>query len=76
MIAVFTQTPSDTKEIVVKPRGISRSISYCVSFDSSQETICVTGNELVSNGIVIRIDRTMSSEMILIEEKCCPSLER
>ena len=72
MLAIFTTSPSEASEFTIIPRGISREKSYYVRFDNSGETVMISGNELIQNGISFSIGSSMSSELIVIStEKPC-----
>ena len=59
------RSESDTYLLV--PRGLDRGRTYKVTFDSTAETAQISGWDLVSHGIAIRIESLMDSELILFE---------
>jgi Alpha-galactosidase len=68
MIAVFTQSPGDYNDIIIKSRGVSREKTYKVTFDNSGESIIISGNELISSGLCVAVGCYMSSELVMISE--------
>jgi hypothetical protein len=50
-------------------RGVRRDKTYRVTFDTSGETVEMTGQALIDPGIAVRLPGPMSSEMLLLEER-------
>ncbi len=75
--------PDKTKEVVglfrtsqtgdalyrFEPRGIDFSKSYNVHFTSSGGAVELSGAQLLQNGIPVRLDDNLTSELLLIEAK-------
>lgn len=53
---------------VVRPRGLDRSRTYTVTSDTSGESVRYTGRELADDGIRVRLEANLTSELLLIEE--------
>lgn len=58
---------SDSDTFVFKPRGLDRGKTYKVTFDSTGETARVDGVRLMQEGLPIRLEAIMSSELLLFE---------
>ena len=58
---------SNSPIYVFKPRGLDRGKTYRVTFDSTGETVTMTGMELVRGGVPVRLESVMSSELLLLE---------
>lgn len=58
---------SDT--YLFKPRGLSPAKTYRVTFDNIGATVPVSGLQLMQQGLSVRLESTMSSELILFETK-------
>ena len=56
---------TNVKSYLLRFGGVSRSKTYDVTFDNEQETICLSGNELIGSGINIFLERLNTSELIL-----------
>jgi alpha-galactosidase len=52
---------------VFRPRGLDRGKTYRVTFDSTGETATMTGMELFRDGVPVRLESVMSSELLLLE---------
>ena len=66
-IAAFTLADPKTDSFTVIPRGISLDFNYEVNLDNSNAVFTVSGYELASKGISVRIPSSLSSELILIK---------
>ncbi len=58
---------SNSPVYVFKPRGLDRGKTYRLTFDSTGETVTMTGMELVRGGVPVRLESVMSSELLLLE---------
>ena len=58
---------SDSKIYVFKPRGLDPSRRYRVTFDSTGRTETVDGRKLANEGVSLRLEATLSSELLLFE---------
>ncbi len=67
--AISAYTLSMAKEDVYKvvPKGINPACSYKIWLDNSQTSFVVSGYDLMTNGIKIKIPTSMSSELVLYE---------
>jgi alpha-galactosidase len=66
VIAVF-RTSLDSEEYRIFPRGIDRGASYSVRFDNSGEGVELSGFSLVNDGLRVRLDCQLTSELITFE---------
>jgi hypothetical protein len=60
---------SSSDTYVLKPRGLDRGMTYRVTFDSTGETATMNGIELVRDGVPVRLESVMSSELLLFESQ-------
>jgi alpha-galactosidase len=58
---------SGSVDYLFKPRGLKRSSSYKVTFDSTGEQVLLSGNDLIEKGILLHLESVMSSELLLFE---------
>ncbi|MBE6703071.1 MAG: alpha-galactosidase [Ruminococcaceae bacterium] len=69
MIGVFNLCMAGERAEVIYPRGIDAGANYRVTFDNSGATATVSGHSLCAQGLRIRLDGALQSELILLE-KC------
>lgn len=53
---------------LLKPRGLDRGKRYRVTFDSTWETVTMSGLELARDGVPLRLETLAASELVLFEE--------
>lgn len=58
---------SESDTYLFKPRGLHRGKMYRVKFDSTDEIATVDGWQLVRDGLPIRLESILSSELLLFE---------
>lgn len=58
-------TGSDT--YVLKPRGLDPRKTYHVTLDSTSQKVLVSGKQLATDGLPVRLQSVMASELILFE---------
>ena len=68
-ITAFTLVKPETDVFTIYPKGIDTGKTYIVTLDNNNETFEVSGRQLRSHGISIRIPTALSSELILYKEK-------
>jgi len=61
---VFSAPKSGRAEIVIRPRGISEGRKYRVYLDNSGVEFEANGRELAADGIRIKLDSALSSELV------------
>ncbi len=66
--ALFRLAGAATPEYRLAFRGVRRDRAYRVSLDNTGESFTVTGRELVEAGVLVRLHRPMTSELITAEE--------
>ena len=64
-ITAFTLVKPETDVFTVYPKGIDTGKTYIVTLDNNNETFEVSGRQLRSHGISIRIPTALSSELII-----------
>ncbi len=52
-----------------EPRGLDLSRSYEIRFENSGQLVTMTGSQLLQNGIPVRLDENLSSELLVIEQR-------
>lgn len=67
-IAAFTLVNPKTYTYTVFPKGIDAGKTYIVTLDNSREEFEVSGRQIFTHGINIRIPTALSSELILYKE--------
>lgn len=65
---VFKTAESPEESYLLKPRGLDAGKTYKVTLDNSGQTYTATGRELAQEGILIRLERTLSSELVMMEK--------
>jgi len=60
---------SESDRYVFKPRGLDVGRTYRVTFDSTGGTATVDGLRLIQEGIPVRLETIMSSELLLFQEE-------
>ena len=68
-ITAFTLVNPGTDVFTVYPKGIDTGKTYIITLDNNNETYEISGRQLRSHGISIRIPTALSSELILYREK-------
>ena len=66
-ITILTVPGAKEQRIHIIPRGVDASGIYRVTLDNTDESMIITGRELLVSGINTRILGVMTSELILIE---------
>ena len=66
-IGVFSLSHSSKAEFRIIPKGINAGTDYKITLDNSGAEFCVSGYELMTNGLLINIPSALSSELILFE---------
>lgn len=64
-ITVFTEPLNPNEKITVYPRGINEDVTYSVYLDNRRLEYTVSGRELASEGITVRLPSSLSSELIM-----------
>lgn len=64
---VFRLSGPTESEYVLYPRGLDLSATYRVTFDNATQAALVDGYTLITQGIRIRLDAALTSELILFE---------
>lgn len=67
MAAVFRTSDSGEPAYILRPRGLDPAREYRVTLDNSGGTFHATGRELARDGISVRLEQPLSSELVLIE---------
>lgn len=68
MIGVFNLCMAGERTEIVYPRGLDVGKNYRVTFDNSGNAATVSGYSLQNEGLRIRLDGALQSELVLIEE--------
>jgi alpha-galactosidase len=65
--AFFRLANAGASDYLFRPRGLDVARTYAVTFDNAGQTAHVTGLLLVTQGIVIRLETALTSELVLFE---------
>jgi hypothetical protein len=65
VIVRIGEVQSDVFQLV--PRGLDPAVRYRVTFDSADSSVVADGLRLAREGIAIRLEATLSSELLLFE---------
>ena len=68
MIGIFHLCMAGERTHTVYPRGIDAGKQYRVTFDNSGATATVSGYSLLNEGLRVRLDGALQSELILLED--------
>jgi alpha-galactosidase len=64
---IFRLKPVGSDVYEFRPRGLARSRRYRVTFENDGAVIERTGEDLARNGFPVRLERALSSELVLFE---------
>ena len=67
-IGIFSLSDKKT-DFTVVPKGINAGMNYKITLDNSGAEFTVSGYELMTNGVKIKIPSALSSELILFKAK-------
>jgi alpha-galactosidase len=65
--ALFRLDGLGASEYLFRPRGLDVARTYAVTFDNSGQTALVDGYTLITQGIVIRLESALTSELLLFD---------
>ena len=66
--AVIVRTGQSSSDFYTfRPRNIDPGKTYQVTFDSSGSTVTIEGWQLINDGLKLRLENRMSSELLLFE---------
>ena len=65
---LFRLSSTGAPEYRFKPRGLKMGQRYRMTFDNSGESVIKTGYELAQEGVRVRLERGIRSELLLLEE--------
>jgi alpha-galactosidase len=68
-VAVVTRADSDGQWYLFKPMGLQPGQLYAVRFENSAEMYLSTGDQLMTNGILVPLPAPYSSEIVHIESR-------
>jgi alpha-galactosidase len=66
---VFRLAGSRGTEYVFKPRGLEGAATYRVTLDNTGEALDSTGFDLARQGLPLRVDQPLTSELLLFERR-------
>ncbi|MBI4584038.1 MAG: alpha-galactosidase [Planctomycetes bacterium] len=61
-------SPSQSDTFLFRPRGLARDKKYRVTFDSTGDAVVVDGWRLTQEGILLRLEAVMASEVLLFKQ--------
>ena len=68
VLAVFRTADSGVPEYLVRPRGLDPAQDYQVTRDNSGLSWTVSGRTLMHEGIPVRLDQPLTSELLLFQK--------
>jgi alpha-galactosidase len=68
IVGLFRLAHTAEPEYNLRLRGIDRGKKYRVTFDNTGQIVEFEGERLATSGMLIRLDRALSSELLLLEE--------
>ena len=69
LVGLFRTSQSGDSVYRFEPRGLDLSRSYQIHFVNSGQVVEISGSQLLQNGILVRLDENLSSELLLIEPR-------
>ena len=69
LVGLFRTSQSSDSLYRFEPRGLDLSRSYEIRFENSGQVVEMSGSQLLQNGIPIRLDENLSSELLVIEQR-------
>ena len=62
------------RSLVIRSTGLNRAVSICRGvttfiLENSGQVVEMPGSQLLQNGIPVRLDENLSSELLVIEQK-------
>ncbi|PSR21701.1 MAG: hypothetical protein C7B45_09865 [Sulfobacillus acidophilus] len=67
IVGIFRLGNPTNDNITVRLRGVSLSCQYRVTWDTTNESVEISGRDLSHAGLVIRLEGPLTSELILVE---------
>ena len=64
---IVKMSKTDSDIYLFRPRGLSPGKKYRVTFDNMNTKVKISGLELIREGLPIRLEAEMSSELLLFE---------
>jgi hypothetical protein len=69
VVGLFRTSQSGNPVYRLEPRGVDFSRNYSVRFENSGEVVEMSGAQLLQNGVPVRLDDNLTSELLIIEQK-------
>ena len=66
--ALFRTSAGGPCEFVFKPRGVNPALTYQVTLDNSRRSFRLSGHELMQAGLIVSLESTLRSELIVLEQ--------
>ena len=70
LVTLFRNYDHADTEFSFRARGLDCSLNYTIAFDNEGYSAEMDGFALVNTGIRIRLERALSSQMLIIKAKC------
>ena len=67
VVGIFRTAETEDISYLFKSRGINPGYTYQLTFDSTGETVKISGSELIRDGVSILLENNGSSELLLLE---------
>jgi len=69
LVGLFRTSQSGDSIYRFEPRGLDLSRSYEIRFENSGQVVELSGSQLLQNGIPVRLDEYLTSELLVIEQR-------
>ena len=69
VVGLFRTSQSGNPVYRFEPRGIDLSRNYSVHFENSGEVVEMSGSQLLQNGVPVRLDDNLTSELLILDQK-------
>lgn len=69
VVGLFRTSQSGNPVYRFEPRGIDLSRNYSVHFENSGEVVEMSGAQLLQNGVPVRLDDNLTSELLILDQK-------
>jgi hypothetical protein len=68
-VGLFRTSQSGDSVYRVEPRGLDFSGNYNIHFENSGQVVEMSGSQLLQNGVPVRLDENLTSELLVIEQR-------
>jgi alpha-galactosidase len=69
VVGLFRTSQTGDPVFRFEPQGLDLSKNYSVHFENAGETVAMSGAQLLQNGIPVRLDDNLTSQLLVIEQR-------